>query len=225
MSSRSSNDEYGLEKTPRIDYFGDQEASFQKRFSNWRSSVVAPAAAPFQRIGVTPGHITLLGVAFSIPYAICFFYAKEWTVLFLALYVLMDGLDGAYARVTKQTSSGGALSDVVADQLGMFVSVVLVIQAGLAQSALAAYYLGAYIAMIALSVAQNFLQLPMQPIIRTKYLLYVAVLVWSWFDYSVQFDWLFGIASAIMTFTSIQSFVRLKRGLDQIPKQTKQGDD
>lgn len=223
MSSPSSNSD--VSDQPRVDDFSDKEAAVQTKFRVWRSRVMAPVLLPLQKTGLRSDHITLVGVALLIPYVVFFFVAKEWAPLFLVLYTIMDGIDGAYARLTNTQSNGGALADVVADQLGMFVTVLLVIYAGLAEPTLAAYYLGIYIVMVALSVAQNYLRVPLQPIIRTKYPLYIAVAAWAWFDVAIQFNWLFGIAAAIMTFTSIQSFLRLKRGLDQPPQLQTPEDD
>lgn len=211
MASQPGDDQ---PKEKRLDYFADGEERFQASWGAKRSQLFGPILAPLRKFGVKPDHITLLGVAFLIPYAILFSKNPALSPVFLALYIICDGLDGVYARLTNTSNGGGALADIVADQLGMLLTTLLVIHAGLANPVLAAYYACAYITMIAFSVVQNYLGLPMQLILRSKYLLYGAVGAWVWLEFNAFF-WLMAGFSITMTFNAGQSFLRIKKHLAQ----------
>ena len=84
-----------------------------------RSYFEEPGARFFKAIGFTPNAITLLGFAVCVVSA-CL-VASGWLVwggvVFLAGSIL-DLMDGALARLTKQDSPFGALLDSVFDRLG-----------------------------------------------------------------------------------------------------------
>ena len=84
-----------------------------------RSYFEEPGARFFKAIGLTPNAVTLLG--FAVCVASACLVAAGWLVwggvVFLAGSIL-DLLDGALARLTKQDSPFGALLDSVFDRLG-----------------------------------------------------------------------------------------------------------
>lgn len=67
------------------------------------------------RLGLTANQVTLAGLAFGLASA-WFISQSQFGVALLALLAgrLLDGLDGAVARATRQTDFGGYL-DIVAD--------------------------------------------------------------------------------------------------------------
>ena len=84
-----------------------------------RSYFEEPGARFFKAIGLTPNAVTILG--FAVCVASACLVAAGWLVwggvVFLAGSIL-DLLDGALARLTKQDSPFGALLDSVFDRLG-----------------------------------------------------------------------------------------------------------
>lgn len=193
----------------RIDYFSDTENRYQAWFASARNSLLGHYLLPLKRYGVNADHITLLGLLFLIPYAYFFLSRPLWAVGFLVGAIILDGLDGVYARATGTANAGGALTDVCADQVGMVVTTLLLIHYGLVDDALAAYYAIAYVTMVALSVWQNSLGVPLQIVIRSKYPLYAMVAAWALTGYN-GFAWLMALFSVTMTWSAFQSFFRLK---------------
>lgn len=165
---------------------------------------------PLRCLGVSADLLTLMGLVMLIPYAYFFISHPIWAVGFLLGSVLVDGLDGVFARATGTANEGGAFTDVCADQVGVVVTSLLLVHHGLVFPALGAYYALSHVTMVALSVFQNSLGVPLQIIVRSKYPLYVFVATWAVSGWN-GFAWLMGIFSLTMTWSAFQSFFRLKR--------------
>ncbi len=198
--------------------FADVERGRQEAFAQARTRWIGGAVKPLQRLGITADHITLAGLLLLIPYAWFFVSHPGLASLFLLTSILLDGVDGVYARVTGTATEGGALTDVCADHVGMIVTVLLVIHHGLANAVVAAYYAVIYVAVVALSVLQNYAGVPLQVVIRTKFPLYLLYAVWAFTGWNGFFA-LFAVFSVTMTINALQSFFRLKRHFSKIPPQ------
>tara|TARA_R110002096_G_scaffold373589_2_gene567079 strand:+ start:2006 stop:2644 length:639 start_codon:yes stop_codon:yes gene_type:complete len=199
-------------KTVEVGYFSDKERGGQEKFSSWRTDTFGPVIRPLVQRGLKADHLTLAGILTLIPYALLFGDHLKAAALVVWIYVLFDGLDGIVARVSKTANGGGALADVFADQMGMVVTCLLVIAHHLVDPVLACFYCVIYVTMISLSVLQNFLEIPMQTILRSKYLLYGAVGIYAFFDLNL-FKWLMIVFSITMTINTLQSFFRVKKHL------------
>jgi phosphatidylglycerophosphate synthase len=195
--------------------FADVEKDRQAAFAAVRTRWFGGLVKPLQRIGVTADHITLAGLAFLIPYGCLFHTHPPLAALFLLLSVLVDGVDGVYARITGTANDGGAFTDVCADHVGMVTTVLLIIHHGLANAVAAAYYAILYVTMVGLSVLQNYAGVPLQVVIRTKFPLYLLYAIWAFTGWT-GFQWLFLIFSVTMTINALQSFFRLKRHFSQV---------
>lgn len=203
----------------RLDDFADVERSLQESFARFRTRKLGPLVTPLQGLGLTADHITLAGLLMLIPYAWFFQSHPVWAVGFLLASILLDGIDGVYARATGTANAGGALTDVCADQVGMVLTSLLLIHHGLVNPVLAAYYALIYVIMVALSVAQNAQRVPLQLIIRSKFPLYVMVALWATTQWN-GFAWLMGFFSVTMTWSAVQSFYRLKRHFARVKRET-----
>jgi len=195
--------------------FADVERERQQAFAQARTRWIGGIVKPLQRIGITADHVTLFGLLFLIPYACLFTSRPGLAVAFLLASVLLDGVDGVYARVTGTASEGGALTDVCADHVGMVATVLLIIHHGLSNAVAAAYYAVIYVAVVALSVLQNYSGVPVQVVIRTKFPLYLLYAIWAITGWNGFFP-LFVVFSATMTFNALQSFFRLKRHFSRV---------
>jgi len=208
VNSETSRNKPGDGRVP--DDFTDAERSIQEAFARFRTRICGPLVRPLRRIGAKADHITLAGLSLLIPYAIFFVSQPRLAVAFLVASVLLDGLDGVYARITGTANAGGALTDLCADQVGMVVTTLLLIHHGLVNPVLAAYYALIYVVVVAMSVWQNSLGVPLQLILRSKYPLYAFVALWAFTGWN-GFGWLMGIFSVTMTWNALQSFSRLKK--------------
>jgi phosphatidylglycerophosphate synthase len=203
------------EDVGNLNDFADLERERQAAFARFRTRTFGFAVQPLRRLGVTADHITLAGLLLLIPYAWWFGSRPGWAVGCLVLAILLDGLDGVYARVTGTATEGGAFTDVCADHVGLVVTVLLLIQHGLAPPVLAAYYAVLYVTVVSLSVFQNFVGVPLQPVLRSKFPLYGLVVVHAVSGWN-GFAWLMAVFSLTMTVNALQSFFRLKRHFGRI---------
>ncbi len=200
----------GEKRKGELDDFADAERPVQEGFATWRTTVFGRLVRPLAKFGLKADHLTLAGLLLLIPYAVGF---DRWPLLAfgsLVLAVLMDGLDGVFARVTGTADDAGAFTDVCADQVGLVVTVLLVLHHGLAQPALGGLYAVLYVVVVAFSVLQNFAGVPLQLVIRTKYPLYILASIWMFTGWEA-FDLFFGAASVVMLVNAWQSFSRLRR--------------
>jgi phosphatidylglycerophosphate synthase len=199
------------------DDFGGVERPIQESFARFRTRKLGPWLMPLRRLGLKADHVTLAGLILLIPYGYFFTAHPVWAVGFLLGSVLLDGLDGVFARATGTANAGGAFTDVCADQVGVVVTALLLIHHQLVLPVLGAYYALIYVTMVALSVWQNSLGVPLQIVIRSKYPLYAFVAAWALADWN-GFAWLMGFFSVTMTWSSVQSFFRLKRHFARVDR-------
>ncbi len=204
-------------KTARgLDDFSDRERATQERFAKFRTRFFGPWIRPLSRLGVSADHITLCGALLLAPFAFFFESSPRLATLILAIYVILDGLDGAYARITNTANEGGAFTDTVADQLGMIVVSLLAIHHQLVNPTLAAYYVAIYVAMIVFAVVQNYIGLHSPLTIRSKYPLYVAYAIWAFTGGLGEgrlelFHWIMAVFSVPMTVSVLMAFFALKK--------------
>lgn len=194
-----------------FNYFTDAErgaagraAELKNRFFGWLGPVLV-------RLHVHPDAISYVGLACLVGLVIWFMAHPLRALLLIVLYVLIDGIDGAYARYLGRPTQAGAFTDIVCDQLGMVVVALGFIQYGLVDGVVGAYYIMIYLIMITFSVVQNAQGIPMQYILRTKYVLYGIYALWVISRVNLA-PALLPVFCLVMTFSVAQSYLRLKRG-------------
>ncbi len=85
-------------------------------FRTWLADKVSPLIKVYERVGLTPNGVTVLGCCFGFAAAAAVSVGQNW--LALALWWvgrLFDGTDGIYARSTNRVSDFGGYLDIVAD--------------------------------------------------------------------------------------------------------------
>jgi hypothetical protein len=85
------------------------------------------------------------------------------------------------------------------------------IQYRMVDGQIGAYYIMIYLIMITFSVIQNAQGIPMQYIFRSKYILYGIYAFWAFTRINLA-PWLMPVFCLVMTFSVVQSYLRLKRG-------------
>jgi len=91
---------------------------FDARFRSAVDRVVSPAGQALRRTGLSPDHLTALGIALSIPAALAI--ASGRLVVGLVLFIasaLPDLFDGSLAKASGRTSQRGAFFDSVGDRI------------------------------------------------------------------------------------------------------------
>jgi phosphatidylglycerophosphate synthase len=162
-----------------MDYFNDDERARQRTFASIRDRMFAPLTNLLAAHDVTPNQISAAGVAFLILAGLMPPPQAGLATLFMALYVLCDGLDGPLARKLGTPHPGGLLVDIVADQLGVVFLPAAAIYHIHAWGPAMVLFAASYVAFIGLVVYANELGVELRRFIRSKYaffLLYLASL-------------------------------------------------
>jgi CDP-diacylglycerol--glycerol-3-phosphate 3-phosphatidyltransferase len=94
-----------------------QKITFSDRMRIWFKWFLDPAAAFFNRIGLTPNTMTLLGLAGNFVGAYFVSQGRMTTGgLFMLITTPLDALDGTMARLRGDASDWGAFVDSVTDR-------------------------------------------------------------------------------------------------------------
>lgn len=194
-----------------FNYFTDSERGGAARAVDLKNRIFNAVCPVLVKLRVHPDTLTYTGLAMLTGVVIWFVSHPYRAFFFLALYVIIDGLDGSYARYLNRPTQAGAFTDIVADQLGMVVITLGFIQYRMLDGQVGAYYIMIYLVMITFSVLQNAHNIPMQYIFRSKYVLYGIYTLWAFTGVNLA-PVLLPLFCAVMTFSVIQSFLRLKRG-------------
>ena len=97
----------------------NQKPTFSDRMRVWFKWAIDPLASFFNRIGLTPNAMTLVGLAGN--FAGAYFVSRgEMTVggLLMLVSTPFDALDGAMARLRGEANEWGAFVDSVTDRYG-----------------------------------------------------------------------------------------------------------
>jgi len=195
-----------------FNYFYDSEKATLKNWAEGRTRFFSFLTPWLVRAHVHPDAISYLGLS-SLLGVMALFLARPFAaVCFLGFYILCDGIDGAYARHLGRPTQAGAFTDIVTDQMGMMVVSLAMIHFQFVPAMLGAVYLVLYILMIALSVVQNAMGIPVQPLFRSKYFLFIVYFIWAIWGYNLA-PALMLLASGLMLITTIWSYIRMKNGI------------
>jgi phosphatidylglycerophosphate synthase len=200
-----------------FNYFTDAERKKVGQATNFKNRSLGWAGPLLVRLHIHPDGLSYIGLTLLLGVTIWFVSHPFRAMALIAAYIIIDGLDGSYARFLKRPTQSGAFTDIVADQLGMVVIAIGFIQYDMVDPVIGAYYIMIYLIMITFSVIQNAQGIPMQYIFRTKYILYGIYGLWAItkaFNHPVNLGpILLPAFDLIMTFSVVQSYLRLKRGI------------
>ena len=192
----------------KLHYFLDKESEGQKKFAAMRTRILTPFLKVLDSLGFTPGFISYFALSLTIPFVLLYPFYPVLACLFLWLYVILDGVDGSLARYKKIDNAGGSLIDIVCDQTGLLVCTGMIIHYDYSNPLMAYLYGCSYIIMIALGVAQNYLNLKLRFNFRTKFIVYLIFTLYAFFPsmdlYTILLI-LLGISTVVMTISNIIS--------------------
>nr|CRH05572.1 Membrane protein of unknown function. Putative phosphatidyltransferase [Candidatus Magnetococcus massalia] len=160
-----------------LDYYNTIERSKQRLFASTRDRFLAPLVKRLEQLGVSANMITLASVLSLLIAAIFGPEQAYIAALFIAIYCLLDGLDGPLARATGRDCDGGALIEIAADQLGVILlPAVAIIHLG-ADGFTAVLFSNFYVGFIVLAVFCNSKGIAIPHYIRVKYPFYLVYLL------------------------------------------------
>lgn len=170
-----------LKSGDRWTYFGWAERPYFQRMSRFRYALFSPLLGPLVRRGVGPDHITAASFFVLLVGFPLFYGAKLHGLAFLvlALHIILDGLDGPLASALgRKGSAHGALMDMANDVTGMVIVIVTASYFGPIPWFLGTVYTISYLYLTIFAVAQNLLGIRYAYVVKTKYTIYVLLLVW-----------------------------------------------
>ncbi|MCC6158666.1 MAG: CDP-alcohol phosphatidyltransferase family protein [Deltaproteobacteria bacterium] len=203
------------ESGERWSYFGWAERPYFRRMSEFRYELFGFFLRPLARRGVRPNHITaasFLTVLVGFP---LFYGAGRYGAAFaaLAVHILLDGLDGPLAKIVgKKNTAQGALMDMSNDVTGIVIVVFTVSFFGPVPWFLGTVYAVTYLYLTIFAVAQNLLDLRYAYVVKTKYTVYVLLVVW-WLTGVDLVSPVTALATVYMGVSAFFGFVRVTRAL------------
>ncbi len=194
-----------------LNYFG-RDRRLHLWLQDKRTTVTSAIFPPFVRIGLVPDTISYIGISFLAGVVLYFVRRPIIAVIFLAGHVILDGLDGAFARHTGKPSQSGAFTDLVCDQFGMVVVALAAIFHHMVSPVLGAVYIALYLIVVVFGVIINVMGLGTRITITSKYFLYTVYAIWAGWEINL-FPLLMSFFSVVMAVEVIIGYLRLKGGI------------
>lgn len=198
--------------SPHLNYFTAKEQQKQSEFSQKRSSLLSPLVSLMSSLGLTANSVSLLSLLSTAGFV---YFAPEHmllALLFILIHILLDGLDGPLARKQGTAGNAGAFTDICVDQAGLLVVLLTLIHYELAESFSVASYGLLYIIMITFMVILNERSVHLPTIIRSKYLLYIVLLIEALWPLSILNQFL-GLFALYMLAINLYLFQKLRLSL------------
>jgi phosphatidylglycerophosphate synthase len=99
--------------------------------ASWRDITLRPLSSILTKMKVTADMISYLSVASMAGFAILAGKNTNAAILFIAIAILLDNIDGVVARYQKKDSDRGKLIDVCCDQITFSLFIIGMVYAGL----------------------------------------------------------------------------------------------
>lgn len=158
--------------------FGKDEEKFYMWFRRLREPIVAPLTDFCVRVGLSPDHLSYMGLAMMIPF-VYFFFSNPWiSFIFLLLQLLFDGLDGPVARKLHKETAQGAFLDISADYLSFIIIFFTCLYVGLLSPFWAAGHVLNYAILQAFVFFARIKNIEIFPVVRPKLFFYLILFVW-----------------------------------------------
>lgn len=193
-----------------LNYFTGSERRKQQCFCALRTRFFRPLLVLLDRMGFTPDLLSLLSLLSMTGFVYCAPTNMIAALGFVALHIVLDGIDGSLARLQGTASNAGALTDICVDQGGLIVAMLTLIYYSMVDAFLGAWYLVMYLVMITFLVVLNRLASPVRFAVRSKYLFYVVLLVEVYSTQKIMPLFLAAFAF-YMTIFNMFLFLRLRR--------------
>lgn len=189
-----------------LNYFCKEECRYMESFRKARIRLLAPLAEKIVRTSVSANMVSVVGLLMAFGFAAAAGSHPVTALAFLAVHVLLDGLDGPIAAAAGSDGHRGALVDILCDHTGMIVVVAGLVYQGLADGVWGIVYVYLYTVMIAFTVARNALGMKPRIVVRSKYVVYVLFAVYAGLDWNA-FDVALSLFSVVMLVSVLNDFL------------------
>ena len=174
----------------------------------WRDKFFYPLSCLIAKTGITPNQISLFGLVILFGFVYYIDTNLKLSLLFLVVHLLLDGLDGAVARLTKQDNTAGEVMDTFVDYTGMFIIVWTLGLYGYVDPSLGLLYVFLYVVMICLVIIRYLLRIKPRFVLRTKYIVY-ALFAWLVFTSQNYLNDALFLFSIFMIPVIVNSFLKV----------------
>lgn len=180
-----------------MDYFNKEERDSQEKFRLFRDKFLDGFVDILIGLKLSPNVVSYIGVFFLALILIVppsYFWLAG---IFLALYVLMDGIDGPLARKLGRSHKGGSIVDMFADQLGIIIVPVAAILYLQVDGVVSLLFSVSYILLIVIVIFENELEdYAQKSFVRIKYPVYMLYIVSLYLYDGILLYWVFVVGAA-----------------------------
>jgi phosphatidylglycerophosphate synthase len=156
--------------------YSDEEVRVLDPWQRLRQRFLGPIAVLLARLGLSADMLSFASVLFGLGF---FLLAPvQFAVAFwlLVASIVLDGLDGVEARLTKTNTARGSFTDMFCDEVVVAFSVGGLAWKGLIHPVLAVLFVYVYTALVTFLVLHRMLKISSAGIVRpSRMLLYVAI--------------------------------------------------
>ena len=178
----------------------------------WRDKLFCPLSRILVKFGVTPNQISIFGLLVLIGFIYYIDTNLKLSMMFLIIHLLLDGLDGAVARLIKNDCTAGEIMDTFVDYTGMFIIIWTLGLYSYLDPNLGLLYVFLYLMMVGLMIVRYLLKIKPKFVVRSKYILY-ALFAWLVFTGQNYLNDALFIFSILMTPAVIISLAKVNSRL------------
>jgi len=160
-------------------YFSSKEEKHQERFRLMRDKMLRVFLKPLIWLHISPNMLTFVSFISLGGFFYFFIDNPLFSIIFLFIHVLLDGVDGSLARATGKSSRAGSFLDMLNDHTGMVIVVATVMHYSMLNSLLGLIYVYTYSLFVVFILYQNSLGVPPNIVFRSKYLFYALYMLWA----------------------------------------------
>ena len=176
----------------KLSYYTDTEEEVMEVTSLLRRKLFRPFIHLFDRIGLEPLGLSILGLFCMACCAIVALVNPVFSLIFLVLYLLFDGFDGPLARYQNKDDVSGVFVDLVVDHAALVIFLIAILLLNLAHPALIYGYAILYIFMMMFGIMMRAQSITIKGNVRSKSIVYVIFAIWAFWHINLftLFFWL-----------------------------------
>lgn len=160
---------------------GDCYSSGERRWMVYtqelRGKWLDPLLRLLARVGVRPDHLTLLSLGSGLAFCPLYAHFYPLAMVFLALHVVFDGLDGPLARHLGAASRSGSFTDTMSDQAVIAATTLTLVFYRVVDPVAGALYITIYTVVVLFAIARNVLRTPYSWLFRPRFFVYAWIAV------------------------------------------------
>lgn len=193
----------------RADCYAAGERGLMTLWQQWRGAALRPLLATLHGLHIGPDHLTILSALAGIAFCPLVFWSRPWSLVALAIHVILDGLDGPLARYGKTASRRGSFSDSMSDQLVVVASTIALMLRHDLSVLPGAIYIAAYTVVLLFSMARNFMAIPYSWLVRPRLVVYAWLAV-EWYLWPGSLEPILWGCNVVLLIHVASGFVRIR---------------